>query len=193
MKRLERALIRLEVHLRQLDIPWALVGGLAVSARSIPRTTQDIDLTISVRDDGDAEERCRQLLGRGYRVNAQLEHRDRNRLATVRFLALREDERDVVIDLLFASSGIETEVVALADLLEVLPGLFVPVARIGHLFALKTLAGRAQDVTDVERLLPFATPADLQLAREALALISRRGYDRGKSLAAEFEALIAGT
>lgn len=43
------------------------------------------------------------------------------------------------MDLLFASSGIEHEIVAAADPLEVLPDLTVPVARTGHLIALKPL------------------------------------------------------
>lgn len=58
---------------------------------------------------------------------------------------------DVVVDLLFASSGIENEVVASADLLEVLPGLTVPVATTAHLIALKVLAGRSQDLTGGSR------------------------------------------
>jgi RimJ/RimL family protein N-acetyltransferase len=73
---------------------------------------------------------------------------------------------DVVVDLLFASSGIENEVVASADLLEVLPGLTVPVATTAHLIALKVLAGRSQDLTDLGYLIPAATPADLDDARE---------------------------
>jgi hypothetical protein len=40
--------------------------------------------------------------------------------------------------------------------------------------------------------VPFATPADLQFAREAVDLISRRGYDRGKNLTAELARLLAG-
>jgi hypothetical protein len=46
----------------------------------------------------------------------------------------------VFIDLLFGSSGIEDQVVALAGPLEVLPGFVVPVAAVGHLIALKLLA-----------------------------------------------------
>jgi hypothetical protein len=51
---------------------------------------------------------------------------------------------DVVVDLLFASSGIENEVVANADRLEVLPRLVVPVATTPHLIALKVLPGAAR-------------------------------------------------
>jgi hypothetical protein len=31
-----------------LDVGWALVGGLAVSARAEPRTTRDVDVAVAV-------------------------------------------------------------------------------------------------------------------------------------------------
>lgn len=34
---------------------WALVGGLAVSARTEPRTTRDVDVAVTVPDDAAAE------------------------------------------------------------------------------------------------------------------------------------------
>lgn len=34
---------------------WALVGGLAVSARTEPRFTRDLDVAVAVPDDGAAE------------------------------------------------------------------------------------------------------------------------------------------
>lgn len=46
----------------------------------------------------------------------------------------------MVVDVLFASSGIEPELVRAAEPIEVLPSLTVPVARTGHLIAVKLLA-----------------------------------------------------
>jgi hypothetical protein len=97
---------------------------------------------------------------------------------------------DVMADLLFASSGIENEVVASADRLEVLPRLTVPVATAAHLIALKVLAGRSQDLTDLGYLIPAASTADLDSAREALKLIQARGFDRGQDIVADLEQLI---
>ena len=94
------------------------------------------------------------------------------------------------MDLLFASSGIEPEVVAAASQMEVLPGFLVPVAQLGHMIALKVLAGRPQDVADLETLRRYAEDRDLKLARESLELIAGRGYDRGKDLLAEFSRLV---
>lgn len=54
--RLAEALIRLEAELRMISVRWAVVGGLAVSARTEPRTTRDVDVAID-----DASERKRQF------------------------------------------------------------------------------------------------------------------------------------
>jgi hypothetical protein len=98
---------------------------------------------------------------------------------------------DVVVDLLFASSGIEAEVVAGATRLEVLPQLTAPVASTGHLIALKVLAGRNQDLTDLEALIPGASASDLDLARGAVKLIQERGFNREQDVVADLEKLVA--
>ena len=188
------ALIRLDADLRAIRARWALVGGLAVSARAEPRTTRDIDVAIAVAGDREAEAVARQLTAaRGYRIETHLEQEQTGRLATVRLLT-PEQTPGILADLLFASSGIEREVVAQADVLEVLPGFFAPVAKTGHLLALKVLALRSenpqerpQDPADIRELLRVADRQEIQRARDALDLISRRGFDRGKDLGAELE------
>jgi hypothetical protein len=65
----------------------------------------------------------------GYEVGAIVEQEAVGRLATVR-LTWRAERHAPVIDLLFASSGIEAEVVETAEIVEILPGLPIPVARI---------------------------------------------------------------
>jgi len=99
-----------------------------------------------------------------------------------------------VIDLLFASSGIEPEVVAEADVIELLPKLHIRVATIGHLIALKVLARddvtRPQDRGDLRALLRVAAAADVTRARDALMLIAKRGYHRGRDVHTEFEELL---
>lgn len=96
--------------------------------------------------------------------------------------------------MLFASSGIEPEVVADADAIELLPKLRMHVATTGHLIALKVLARddltRPQDVGDLRALLRVATPADVERARAALALIAERRYHRGRELQSELETLL---
>lgn len=91
-----------------------------------------------------------------------------------------------VFDLLFASSGIEPEVVQAARVLDLIEGLSLPVAVPGHLVALKILSRddrtRPQDALDLRALISLATDDDLALAEGALDLILLRGYDRGRNL-----------
>ncbi len=62
-----------------------------------------------------------------------------NRLATARLVRPQAGTSSAFIDLLFANFGIEDEIVRRADRLEVLPDVFMPVASVGHLIALKAL------------------------------------------------------
>ena len=187
MSRLETALRSIASELDRLGRSWAVVGGLAVSARTEPRFTRDIDLALAVANDADAEALLRTLVASGYRVLASLEQEAVGRLATVRLEAPGEGPSGVVVDLLFASSGVEPEVVRAADRLEVFPGLPLRVARGGHLLALKVLSNsptRPQDPVDIAALLREGTPADLQEARQLAALIAARGFNRGRDLPA---------
>jgi hypothetical protein len=166
-----------------------------VSAQAEPRFTRDIDVVVLVADDPDVERLVRDLQGRGYRVQTILEQETAARLATARLVPSGEDAGGVVVDTLFASSGIEAEIVSEAATLEVLPNLRIPVAAIGHLIALKVLARddatRPMDRVDLLALIRAAGPADLRQARAALALIRGRGFHRDKDLAAEFEQVMA--
>lgn len=191
--RLSEAFVRLQADLRSIEAKWALVGGLAVSGRTEPRTTRDIDVVVAVPDDKAAEAVSWALRNRGYQLDTQLEQTATGRLSTVRFL-MPDSKLPILADLLFGSSGIEPEVVEAADMLEIFPQTFAPVAKTGHLLALKVLAlrpdrpqERPQDLTDIRELLRVADDEELRRARHALDLISRRGFDRGKDLQAEFE------
>jgi predicted nucleotidyltransferase len=190
---LETALRQICLDLIEAHASFALVGGLAVSARTEPRFTRDADIAVAVASDAEAESLTRDLRVRGYRIEALIEQNAVGRLATVR-LTRSPEPVGPVIDLLFASSGIEPEVVAEADVIELLPGLHIRVATIGHLIALKVLARddvtRPQDWGDLRALLRVAAAADVTRARDALVLIAERGYHRGRDVHAEFEELL---
>jgi len=183
--RLLAALLQATRDLRDLDQRWALVGGLAVSARAEPRTTRDVDLVVAVSGDSQAEKLVRNLRARGYTLVEHLEQDATGRLATVRFIAPGEDEEGVLVDLLFASSGVEPEIVAQAEEMEIAAGIALPIATTGHLIALKLLARddrlRPQDFDDLMALLKEASTEDVAQAREALRLVIERGYNRGRS------------
>ena len=192
MNLLEAALRRTVADLAKYDRRWALVGGFAVSARAEPRFTHDIDAAVAVADDADGEGLVRLMLAQGYRLLASVEQDETGRLATVR-LASPLSGGDVVVDLLFASSGIEPEIVQAAEMTDVVPGLRLPIAMTGHLIALKLLARddleRPQDLADLRSLAKVATSADYQAAREAVLLISSRGFARGRDLTAALDEL----
>ena len=170
------------------------MGGLAVSVRAEPRFTRDLDLAIATAEDDAAEHVTQALIRRGFRLDVLVEQEAVGRLATARLLFPGESEGGLFLDLLFASSGIEPEIVAAADWVESVLGLRVRVARRGHLLALKLLSRspeRPQDQWDLVALLKTAGPADLEDARSAVRLITERGFNRGKDLAGDLEELLA--
>lgn len=185
MNQLETLLRKVSTLLNDRHQPWALIGGLAISVRTEPRFTRDIDIAMAVSDDQTAEDLVHRLLASGFKVMATVEQDAVHRLATARLLPTKEPS--VMLDLLFASSGIEPEICVEAELLEVFPGLTVPVAKIHHLIALKVLARddrtRPQDVADLRSLITVAQTSDLDAAKQTVRLIEERGFNRSRDLA----------
>lgn len=168
---------------------FALVGGLAVSIHGEVRFTRDVDLAVAVADDQAAERLVYAMRAEGYEPFASVEHDERGRLSTVRLLS----SLGVKIDLLFASSGIEPEIVQRAVTIDV-PGTGpLPVACAEELLAMKILSmthRRLQDRIDAQRLLEHTPGLDLDRVRANLALIRDRGFDRGEDLDAKLAALL---
>jgi len=193
--RLQKALIRLDADLRALGLRWALVGGFAVMLRVEARSTRDLDIVLAVTEGRQTDAAVRGLRMRGYRdhpTEPMLLRKD-GRLFGVRLVSPPLDAGDdtmAIVDVLSGCSGVETEIVAAAEILEVLPKLFIPVARAGHLMALKVLAGRPQDREDVRILLREIDPKELQVARQTMLLIEERGFNEEKDLLAELEKLM---
>lgn len=195
MNILESALTQVASTLAGTDADWALIGGLAVSVRAEPRTTRDVDLAVAVREDRQAETLVKYFQAAGYRLReggGVLENLATGRLAMVRLVPPHGDEDGVVIDVLFGSSGIEPEIVAAAQAVEVFPGLFLPVATVAHLLALKLLAGRAKDIADATALVSVAGPAEIDATRAACRLIEARHCNRGRDLEGILTRLLAG-
>ena len=193
MTTLAGALRDIAAEMEDAQYPFAVVGGLAISARAEPRLTRDADLAVAVVSDRQAEAIVERLQRRGYRLVAAVEEQAAGRLATARLS--KGPAAGIVVDLLFASSGIESEIVATAEHLEVLPGIVLPVATAGYLIAMKLLARddrrRPMDADDLGALRSVATEEDWVAAGEAVRLIMRRGYGRGRDLAALLDVLRA--
>lgn len=156
---------------------------MAVSFRTIERFTKDVDLAVAVEDDAEAERVVNAIKQAGYLVDAFLEQTAANRLSTVRLVPVGDCE--MFVDLLFASSGIEAEVVSSATNAEMTTGINTLVATIPSLIALKVLSAgpkRMQDIVDLQHLFEVASPPDIAEARKLLNLITERGFNRNKDL-----------
>jgi hypothetical protein len=163
---------------------FALVGGLAVSARALARFTKDIDFAVAVDSDATAEQVVFGMQRSGYLIETIIQQRSSGRLATAR---LSRGPKEPTVDLLFAASGIEPEVAACATTLQVLKHP-VPVATVGHLIAMKLVSfddeRRPHDRVDLLELAKVADDAEWARAELAVRLIGERGFGRGRDLAA---------
>jgi hypothetical protein len=65
VNRVEAALRRIASDLNALHTHWALVGGFAVSVRSEPCFTRDVDVAVVVDDDQATERLVRLLIDKG--------------------------------------------------------------------------------------------------------------------------------
>jgi ActR/RegA family two-component response regulator len=182
MNNLESQLRQATSDLAGVGAKFALVGGLAVSTRSEPRLTRDADLAIAVESDREAEEVVFAMQRRGYSVFAAVEQDATERLSTVRLVS----PSGGITDLLFASSGIEVEIVERATEISVVAGLILPVASIGDLIAMKLLArddrSRPADADDLRSLSKVATEPDWAVSLLAVREIEARGFARGRNL-----------
>jgi hypothetical protein len=182
------ALTRLVSSLERQQVRFALVGGLAASVRGEPRFTRDVDIAVTAADDAAAEATAFALTSEGFTVLASVEQEAIGRLATVR---LRSPE-GVVCDLIFATCGIEAEVIDAADIVEALPRVRVPTASVEGLLAMKTLSvtpRRPRDLEDIAAMLRAEPEFDAALLDDLLGLIEQRGYARGQDLKAKWASL----
>lgn len=135
--------------LRSAGIRYAVCGGVAVSAHGAPRSTKDIDVVIAPEDVPRALEAVRPL---GYvfpalpmTFDAGTE-RERN----VQRVSKLQGRDHMLLDLLLANGSLAG---ALDDQLEVqLPEGPLAIVSRATLIRMKQLAGRAQDLLDLERL-----------------------------------------
>lgn len=180
----------LELHSRRaielltgLGVRFAVVGGVAVSFQAVERLTKDLDLAIAVEDDLEAQKVVYEFSQLGYLTDDVFEQEDSKRMATVRMIS--PGANPMFVDLLFASSGIENEIVNSAEEGRLFSNIIIRVATIPALIALKVLSAqesRMRDIVDLQSLFEVAKPEDIIEARGLLDLITERGYNRDKDL-----------
>jgi len=169
--------------LDSLGVSFCIVGGFGVSVRTEPRFTRDLDFVVATGGEISAEQLIQHFIRDRWVVAGVVE---REATGEVAITQLQDRDLNRLI-LLVGSSGVEAEVALGAEVLEVIPGLALPVASVGHLIALKLLyvdeRTRPTDRADLVSLRSVATDTDLAVAAHAVALISERGYERGRDLA----------
>ncbi len=179
------ALTAVAASLDELEASWAVVGGLAVAVHGEPRFTRDVDLAVAVADDAEVDRLIFALHGLRYRIGSVFEHQPTGRVATIRLIPPGPDT-NLLVDLLFLSSGIEDQITSMAEDVELIPGLVLPVVRAGHLAAMKALAfdpdTRPKDFADLRSILGTCSEEERALAFEAVSLIEQRGFNRDKDL-----------
>lgn len=185
---------RIADDLNAAGIRWCLVGGLGASVYAEPRTTKDIDVVVALDSDQDLEHLKAFLASRGYHSPAILMHTQPTRRMGWRLLLDSPRGNGVPLDILSNACGIEHQITKQAVKLEVLRGVWLPVAALGHLIAMKVVSqhdpSRLQDRVDLLALLKVAQPDDIAIAQDALSEIARAGYSNNRNLVEELERAI---
>jgi hypothetical protein len=196
MSSLFSELRRITSDLHQSEVKWCLVGGLGTSVYVEPRTTKDIDVLVSVTGEEQADYLKDFLLSRGYTKPQVLRHSSPTRRMGWRVFIPPSREASIPLDILVAACGIERDIVAGATTIEILPGVSLPVASLGHLIAMKVLSQnrfeRLQDRVDLIALLRIATKQDRVILERSRAEITKLELAYGRDLLAELCDLEAG-
>lgn len=169
--RLGRALVCLDADLSSAEAPWALVGGLAAAVRGQPEMRGEVQAVVAIPEFDRRKTLLRFLRSRNYSERSS----GAGESLIAHLISPCREDREITVDLLFVASGIESEIVAGAGRLEVVPGAFVPVARTGHLLAMSLATGRAGDRYAAQVLAEFAEREDFNLCRSTLDLVRERG------------------
>lgn len=178
--------------LTNLGVRFAVVGGIAVSFRAIERLTKDLDLAVAVETDEDAQKVVHEFSQFGFLIDDVFEHEVTKRMATVRMIS--PGENPMYVDLLFATSGIENEIVDASEEAHLFSNINARVANVPSLIALKVLSAREsrmRDIVDLQSLFEVSSPQDIAEARRLLDLITKRGYNRNKDLQKDLDGYIA--
>jgi hypothetical protein len=140
--------------IQPLDVPAALIGGIALSAWKHVRATRDVDLLIGV-DEAAFEPMMQSLIAAGMRPKHPPPVVDLGRFKLAQFLYSPDDAlMDVQVDLLLADSAYHREALSRRVTMK-LPeaDLEIAVLACEDLVLHKLLAGRMIDLADAAALL----------------------------------------
>lgn len=157
---LRKALRALGEWLSAEAVPSALIGGIAVSLVSRPRTTKDIDVLAFPREDRlETFLRAGAIHGIVPRIADAIAFAARSRV-----LLLHHEPTGVPIDLALGALAFEREVVERA-VRTPLGGFDFPIASPADLVILKAVAHRPIDAADIDAILSTTPGIDLKAIR----------------------------
>jgi hypothetical protein len=139
-----------EIHefLQSLGLLYAVIGGLAVQWWGEPRVTKDVDLTVVAPLDQPSSVFVQQVLDRfPPRIENALEFARRSRVILI------TASNGCPVDISLGLPGYEDEVMHRAVEFEMEPGKHMRVCSAEDLIIHKAIAGRPQDVRDVEGIV----------------------------------------
>lgn len=138
-----------EIHqfLTARHIPYALIGGLAVQYWGLPRFTRDVDVTILIPEGAEEETLAALLEAFPARIPEALSFALRHRVLLVQAAAGCE------VDISLGLPGYEEEVAERAVDFDLGDGRKVRLCSAEDLIIHKAVAGRPQDVADIEGII----------------------------------------
>ncbi len=147
--------------LNSANVQYLIVGGLAVNAHGFVRLTRDIDIVLGL-DPANAAKGLSALLAIGYSMSIPASPEDFSNVATreewrrskeMIVLKLWSDEhRRTPVDIFVYEPFAFAQEMLVASMLEICPGLRAPVVSLETLLQMKRVAGRPQDLIDIEEL-----------------------------------------
>lgn len=143
---LEEALKAVGRAMKRVDARWYLFGAQAVALHGVPRTTQDIDVTVLV--DSGTPALLEALRAEG--ITPRFD--DDEFIAATRVIPADHLASGWKVDVVLGGPGLEEFIEAQA-LTRRVGRATVPLLRLEHLLTLKVLADRPRDLADVSRLL----------------------------------------
>ena len=145
--------------LADLAVPSMIIGGVAVIAHGVPRSTVDIDATVLGRDVAPET-----LLAAAGRRDLRPRIEDAARFARAHHvLLLRHDPSGIPVDVSLAWLPFEEAALEASVAVDIM-GVSVRVARPEDLIVYKLVAARPRDLDDAEALL-VAHGVDVDVAR----------------------------
>ncbi len=147
MNGLEVAALEAHQFFSERGTPYVIIGGMAVQYWGEPRFTQDVDLTVSAPMDGLAGF-IQAILDRFEpRIEDALEFARRNRVVLV------SASNGYPLDISLGLPGYESDMMERAFEYKLETGIFVRLCSAEDLIIHKAVAGRAQDLRDIEGIV----------------------------------------